>query len=216
MHPEQEENLERVSKQIGDAILEFCRTRAANPRFHIDELRQFVAARVPIAPDSPGRILRQLRQRGDLDYTIVSRKDSLYELTRVATSDELTPPTEEEKEKLLGSMIICTRGRCSKPCKEAGCGKPSVALCDWPLGGPRFGQTCSRPMCEGHRAKQPGANTDFCPVHEAFSKSPHIFCPRCHMPSANPNDIEKKFCGHCNAFHDQLHTLPPYEIQVKQ
>ena len=32
-----------------------------------------------VAPDSPGRILRDLRKKQRLDYLVVSRKSSLYE-----------------------------------------------------------------------------------------------------------------------------------------
>lgn len=113
---------------------------------------------------------------------------------------------------LPGGGFACSRGSRSKPCKEPGCGRVSVALCDWPLGGPRFGQTCSREMCVTHRHKQPGKNIDFCPVHDRYAKQPHIFCPRCHMPSCNPNDIEKKYCGYCHEFHDRLHLLPPVAL----
>jgi len=112
-----------------------------------------------------------------------------------------------------GTAIICSRGRRQK-CKDPGCDRNAVALCDWPLGGPNYGKTCDRPMCGTHRHSQ-GEDKDFCPGHERAKNTPHIWCPRCHMPSFNPNDIEKKFCGHCNAFHDQLDQLPPYEFPKK-
>lgn len=28
-----------------------------------------------------------------------------------------------------------------------------------------------------------------------------ITCPICEMTSYNPNDAEKRYCGHCNVFH---------------
>ena len=31
-----------------------------------------------------------------------------------------------------------------------------------------------------------------------------ITCPRCHMTSYNPNDIEARYCGNCHAFHEHL------------
>jgi hypothetical protein len=33
---------------------------------------------------------------------------------------------------------------------------------------------------------------------------PHILCPRCGKKSANPHDIEKRYCGFCHLFHDDL------------
>ncbi len=79
----QRENLERVSAQIEGYILEFA---AAVPlrghcQFHVEELRQYVADRVKVAPASADRILRALRQQGRLNYRVVNRRASLYELT---------------------------------------------------------------------------------------------------------------------------------------
>jgi hypothetical protein len=110
----------------------------------------------------------------------------------------------------MGTAIICSRGR-RAPCKTPGCHHVAVALCDWPLGGPNYGKTCSRGMCAKHRHSQ-GEDKDFCEGHEKAKNTPHIWCPRCRMPSFNPNDIAQKFCGLCNSFHEHLHLLGPYEI----
>lgn len=72
----------RVYSRIAPVILEFSELHATKGRrdFHVEDLRKFVRARVPgeIAPDSPGRILRELRQVGRLDYIIVNRRQSHY------------------------------------------------------------------------------------------------------------------------------------------
>ena len=74
---EQTENLQRVSQRISAAIVEFI---AGCHRFHADTLRRHVASRVgSIAPGSADRILRDLRQRGVIDYKVISRRQSLYE-----------------------------------------------------------------------------------------------------------------------------------------
>jgi len=68
----------RVFAKIAPIIVAYYK---ANPRrqFHVEELRQHVLAWVPdIAPDSPGRILRELRQIGQLNYLVVNRRQSLY------------------------------------------------------------------------------------------------------------------------------------------
>lgn len=76
----------RVRSRIGSLILEFCRHRTG---FHMEDLRQFVEKKMSdglflcIAPDSPGRILRQLRQQGLLNYKVVSRRRSLYRVVSV-------------------------------------------------------------------------------------------------------------------------------------
>jgi hypothetical protein len=76
----QADNLERVSRRIAAAIVEFCRSRVGR-QFHADDLRRFVTARCgTLAPGSADRVLRDLRQRAVLDYRVVSRKGSLYEV----------------------------------------------------------------------------------------------------------------------------------------
>ena len=80
-------HLARVSAKIADAVLAFCRARlaAGRPEFHADDLLSFVGCRVQgLAPDSPSRVLRMLRREGLLDYAVLSRKDSLYRVSRVA------------------------------------------------------------------------------------------------------------------------------------
>jgi hypothetical protein len=78
---EQEENLERVSSRIGRAIIDFCQTHR---RFHADELRAYAVAETGIAaPASADRILRDLRLRGVIDYVVVNRRASLYEVIKV-------------------------------------------------------------------------------------------------------------------------------------
>jgi hypothetical protein len=77
---EQQQHLERVSSRIGRAIIGFCR---AHRRFHADELRKAVVDETGIAaPASADRILRNLRQRGVIGYKVVSRSESLYEVTK--------------------------------------------------------------------------------------------------------------------------------------
>ena len=73
--------LARVSERIEDVIIRFCRTHT---EFHADDLRAEVAARCQIAPASADRVLRDLRQRGQVDYEVVSRRDSLYLVNSVS------------------------------------------------------------------------------------------------------------------------------------
>jgi hypothetical protein len=47
----------------------------------MDELVAYVKTQVPeTAPDSSSRIMRDLRQKGKLRYTLVSRRDSRYRI----------------------------------------------------------------------------------------------------------------------------------------
>ena len=86
MQSEQAQELERVSRRIGGSILAFCDDLVASGRaaFHVQELESYVRDQVPeMAPGSPCRILRDLRQRGVIDYKVESRRGSRYRLLRV-------------------------------------------------------------------------------------------------------------------------------------
>ena len=80
----QRAHLARVLNGIGATVMDFARGRGAGAQFHADELRAFIAARHPTAPGSADRILRDLRQRGVLSYSVVNRRASLYRIERVA------------------------------------------------------------------------------------------------------------------------------------
>mgnify|MGYP000311183481 CR=1 FL=1 len=62
---DQKTNLQRVKSKTSGAILQFFDTLEVGQEFHAQELRDYVAALVPVAPASPDRILRDMRQRGD-------------------------------------------------------------------------------------------------------------------------------------------------------
>jgi hypothetical protein len=92
---EQSENLRRVTGRLRGAIVQFCRLRLASvPRFRADELRLYVGTFVgEVAPDSPGRVLRQLRQAGVVDCVLLDRAGSFYEV-RAVRDDK---PKEEDE-----------------------------------------------------------------------------------------------------------------------
>jgi hypothetical protein len=76
--------LSRVTHKIGAAVLQFCRTVRVGNTFRMESLQRYVSSVVPeTAPDSPSRILRELRKKGELDYEVVKRSESLYRVTRV-------------------------------------------------------------------------------------------------------------------------------------
>ena len=91
----------RVFARIAPIVMLF---RYENPDglFHIEDLREYVIEREPgIAPDSPGRILRELRLQGRLNYVVLNRRQSLYQFRPV----EEVPPqwlTYEAKQEDLG------------------------------------------------------------------------------------------------------------------
>lgn len=82
---DQRAHIQRVSARIENLVLSFARDRVAvhRPVFHMTELTSFVGRHEPVAPGSPDRILRHLRSKGVLSYTVKNRRQSLYEITNV-------------------------------------------------------------------------------------------------------------------------------------
>ena len=74
----------RVKSRIGSLILLFFRQNR-NLTFRMEDLRRYVELRMQgyIAPASTDRIVRHLRQRGELNYEVVSRHRSLYRILPV-------------------------------------------------------------------------------------------------------------------------------------
>lgn len=66
------------------------------------------------------------------------------------------------------NIIVCSRGRRAAPCSVAGCGRPHVALCDYPLTGSKVGRTCDRKLCAQHRRVQ-GPEVDYCEAHHMMA-----------------------------------------------
>jgi hypothetical protein len=74
---------ERVFARIAPLVMAFAIEHDWRA-YHAEDLRVYVLERDPgIAPDSPGRIMRELRLRGKLDYVVLNRRQSLYFLTGV-------------------------------------------------------------------------------------------------------------------------------------
>jgi hypothetical protein len=70
--------IQRVRGSTAWAISEFFTGLQTGQEFHADDLRRYVAERVTVAPASPDRVMRDMRKRGEIDYTVVSRSDSRY------------------------------------------------------------------------------------------------------------------------------------------
>lgn len=63
------------------AFKEACRSST----FHAEDLRDYViqTTNYYVAPDSPGRALRELRQLGRLNYVVINNRQSLYQFRPV-------------------------------------------------------------------------------------------------------------------------------------
>lgn len=85
----QAEHLASVSSRIGDAIMQFAAARVGR-QWHADDLRLHVTHAVgTVAPGSADRVLRDLRQRGAIEYVVVSRAGSLYRVNAVNPAYDL-------------------------------------------------------------------------------------------------------------------------------
>lgn len=74
-------NLDRVESRIGGSILRFFSGLEPGTKFHVEQLRTWILEDVGIlAPASADRVLRDLRQKGKLDYHVVNRRQSLYQI----------------------------------------------------------------------------------------------------------------------------------------
>ena len=82
------QNLTRVRHSIAAVIVAFLRGVGVGGRFHAEELRDHVRRECPTAPASADRVLRDLRQRGRIDYTLVSRSGSLYEVRAIGRPEQ--------------------------------------------------------------------------------------------------------------------------------
>ena len=82
--PEQRENIARVHAKIAPVIAAFFHEQGLGTTFHVDDLRRYVARRYAvIAPDSAGRIMRDMRRKSWVDYEVVNRRASLYVITSI-------------------------------------------------------------------------------------------------------------------------------------
>jgi hypothetical protein len=75
---EQPKQLDSVLGKTAGVIVEFFESLEVGQEFHADELRQYVAQRLTVAPGSPDRIMRELRRTGEVSYEVVNRSKSLY------------------------------------------------------------------------------------------------------------------------------------------
>jgi len=90
----QQQELTRVKQSIGRLVEEFVmnRLQTGQPRFHMEDLHAYILAQVLTAPASTDRILRQLRLDGKINYRVINRAESCYEIITESTSE--TPKVE--------------------------------------------------------------------------------------------------------------------------
>jgi hypothetical protein len=85
---EQSEQLTRVNSAIAIFVEAFV---SSHTTWHVSDLQRYVFDRVDgyVAPASPDRILRDLRQKKVIDYEVVNRRKSLYRTIAMKGQGEL-------------------------------------------------------------------------------------------------------------------------------
>lgn len=81
---EQPAQLARVGESIAPLVLAFFTTKQPGDLFTMNSLTDYVRARRSLGVvESAGRILRDLKRKGELNYELVSRAQSLYRVLAV-------------------------------------------------------------------------------------------------------------------------------------
>ena len=130
----QTEELSRVQANIGELVQQFVldRWQTGQPRFYIQDLHDYIAARTQIAPASPDRILRHLRLEGKFDYKVVNRSDSCYEITAINPGPKSKPAktaTTKRNPKQEGTSYfdcIPQTGPCPIGCNQCFFNRPGA------------------------------------------------------------------------------------------
>ena len=141
-----QENIERVKAKISPSVIRFIKYVGEGNTFHADDLRDWVVEETKIAPASADRILRDLRQTGQINYRVINRRKSLYEVLK----------NKEEVVKLFKLTKSTKEGCEASRCKE------TEALQEVP--GDLWGRTQVR-LCDRH-AKEAAKFAEQNPDHE--------------------------------------------------
>lgn len=78
-------HVERPLDKLSRAVLSYSRLIGTEVDFRMDDLNKYIEMlKVKCAPDSPGRILRMLRNKELLDYEVVNRAQSRYRFKEIS------------------------------------------------------------------------------------------------------------------------------------
>jgi len=81
---EQTRQLRRVRSKIARAIMRYFQNAAPGKTFHLADLVWWIEwLEIPVSPDSPSRVMRDLRQRRIINYRVVNRAQSLYRVEEI-------------------------------------------------------------------------------------------------------------------------------------
>ena len=95
----------RVYDRIAPAIIDFARN---NPglTFHAEDLRDWVTSYTnSVAPSSADRVLRLLKEEGKVYYTVINRRESLYQFPSTQEAPMDTVSMEEKPADLIDQYV---------------------------------------------------------------------------------------------------------------
>lgn len=75
------QELERVSEKVSQHVIDFFNQHGPGYEFNLHEITLYVMQRVKCSPTSPYRIMADLKSKNQVNYTVLSRKESLYRMT---------------------------------------------------------------------------------------------------------------------------------------
>ena len=82
----QDVELKRVTGRLAESIELFFTALQTGETFHAEQLHEFVTNRLGKfqSPESATRVMRSMRQAGQINYELVNRRKSLYRKETVA------------------------------------------------------------------------------------------------------------------------------------
>jgi len=83
MNREQTDELNRVSDRIAAVVVDFYNEHEPGYEFTLHEVTLYVMQKVVCSPTSPYRVMADLRKKGQVNYVVLSRKESLYRMTKL-------------------------------------------------------------------------------------------------------------------------------------
>lgn len=97
---EQSDELDRVSERIAAVVIDYFNEHGPGYEFTLHEITLYVMQKVVCSPTSPYRVMADLRKKDQLNYVVLSRKESLYRMTTVTEDFDWGPNSFDDLEDL--------------------------------------------------------------------------------------------------------------------
>lgn len=74
----QAQELDRVAEKMGPIIIDWFNSKGVGYEFTLHEITLWVMQQMVCSPTSPYRVMADLRKKNQVNYVVLSRKESLY------------------------------------------------------------------------------------------------------------------------------------------